>query len=182
MVTDTPTGPRGRGDAPPGAEEPAGPTPGVEEQVLAIALPKLEAAADRLKTKFMSAYGEFYEGSHKERLEELFGAAGKAKLKALAATDPNEARQWAQVVESSVRSIETLGLAASIKADAHAASLIKEAAAMVIDTLGDIASVLIGGIGSALLSGLIGPAAASLIEGAATEIAGSFRDDDQPNN
>ena len=154
----------------------------MEEQVLAIALPKLEETAGKLKDKFMAAYGDFYEGSHKERLEELFEAAGRATLKALAATDEDEARQWTQVAETSVRSIETLGLAAAIKADAHTASLIKEAAAMVIETLGEVAWSLISGLGSALLSGLIGPVASKLIEGAATEIADSFRDDDQPTN
>lgn len=165
-MTDSPTQP---------GETPSGPT--VEEQVLAIAMPKLEESADRIKAKFMAAYGEFYEGSHKDRLEELFVAAGKAKLKALAAADPNEARQWAQVAESSLVSIETLGLAAAIRADAQTANMIKEAAAMVIETLGDVASALISGLGSALLSGLLGPAGAKLIEGATAGLAEGFRDE-----
>lgn len=156
--------------------------PSYQQQVLDVAQPKLREAAEKLKGSFLSKFGDFFEEAHKDRLEELFTKAADYKLKALASLDRDKARQYAQATETTVRSIETLGLAAKIKADAKAASLIKEAAQLALDTLEDIAWGLIETVGGALVSGAIkgiaGPAGAALLEEGASALADTFRDDD----
>jgi len=159
--------------------------PDIQAQVLAIAQPKLKEAADKLKDSFLSKFGDFFEEAHKDRLAELFTKAAEYQLKALAEQDTDKRRQWAQAAESTVRSIETLGLAASIKADAKAASLIKEAASLALETLGDIAWTVLSTVGGALISGaiqgVVGPAGAALIKEGGAALADSFRgDDDKP--
>ena len=158
----------------------------VQDQVLAIAMPKLEVAADNLKDNFLAKFGDFFEDAHKDRLADLFKKAAEYKLRALAEQDVDLRRQWAQAAESSVRSIETLGLAASIKGDAKAASLIKEAASLALDTLGDIAFTVISTVGGALVSGLIqgvvGPAGAALIKEGGSALAETFLGDDKPES
>jgi len=159
--------------------------PSIEEQVLAIAQPKLEEAAVKLKDSFLAKFGDFFEEANKDRLADLFQKAADYQLKALAEPDTDKRRQWAQAAESTVRSIETLGLAASIKADARAASLIKEAAALALATLGDIAWTVISTVGGALVSGVIqgvvGPAGAALIKEGGSALAETFRDEPQPS-
>ena len=164
-------------------EEKVSADPSVEEQILAVAQPRLEQAADDLKDAFLAKFGDFIEEAHKDRLESLFTRAAEYKLKALAEKNEDRRRQWAQAAETSVRSIETLGLAAEIKADAKAASMIKEAAMLAIDTLGDIAWAVLETVGGALVSGVIkgvaGPAGAALLEEGASALADTFLGGDE---
>ena len=131
------------------------PTPDLKEQVIAIAEPKLVEAADRIRGNFMTKFGEFVEAAHKDELEDLFKGAADAKVKCLVQTDPEKARQWAQVYESKVRAMETLGLGAKVVADAKAASFLMETVNLVLDTLEDIAISIIKGVTAGLVSGAI---------------------------
>lgn len=155
------------------------PTPDLNEQIIAIAEPKLVEAAERIRGNFMTKFGEFVESSHKDKLEELFKDAADAKIKCLMQTDTNLARQWAQVYESKVRAMETLGLGSKVVADAKAASFLMETVHLVLDTLGDIAMSIIKGVTAGLVSGAINAltgGAAGAIGGSLASAAGSFLD------
>ena len=160
-------------------------SPDFETQVREIAEPKLVEAADKIRVNFMTKFGEFVEASHKDKLEDLFKGAADAKLKALLETDPNKARQWAQVSESKVRAMETLGLGAQVVADAKAASFLMETVNLVLDTLGDIAMAIIKGVTAGLVSGAInaltGGAAGAVGGGIAGAVDSFLGDPDEPS-
>jgi hypothetical protein len=129
--------------------------PSIDAQVRALAEPKIMEAADRARAAFMAQFGDFVEAAHKDELEEKFRKAGECKIKALLAEDRATAEQYAEAAELHMKAIETLGIGAKIVAQAKSASVIRETANIILDTLGDVALAVIKTIASGLVSGVI---------------------------
>lgn len=130
-------------------------TPTIDEQVWALAKPKVEEAADRARAAFMAQFGDFVEAAHRDELEEHFKKAGECKLKALMASDQDQARQYAEAAELHMDAINTLGLGAKIVAKAKTVSILKETAGIILDTIGDVALSIIKTVVSGLVSGAV---------------------------
>lgn len=158
-----------------------------QDQVRAAIEPQLRATAATLKTSFMETFGTLVEASHKDRLEKLFGEAAEARIQYSLATDPKKAEEYHQIFDAKMASIQTLGLAVKIVADAKAGQLqaqtinvVKEAAKSILRALGDVAMGLLKSVAAGLVQGAItgltggaAPALGSLaVNTAATFLAG----------
>jgi hypothetical protein len=122
---------------------------------MTAARPQLDALVAQAKKNFMAAYGSFVEAAHKDKLEKLFAEAGEAKIKALSAEDQKKSREWADIYETKLASIETLGLAVKVVGDAKAASFLRETARQILDTLGGVAAAIFKTVISAVVQGVV---------------------------
>lgn len=147
---------------------------GVNKQVRDLAMPKIMEALSRTKTAFMAQFGDYVETIHKEKLAEHFQKAGECKVKAALAKTQDEAGQYAEAAELHMQSIGTLAIGAKIVTKAKSASVIKETAAIILDTIGDVALVIIEAVASGVVSGLVGSLGGGKVAGGIADAASSF--------
>jgi len=152
----------------------------IQDQVVALAKPQLEALVEKTKSNFMEAFGDFVESSHKDRLEKLIKEAAEAKLKAITTSDSVKSKEWEDIARTKLDSIQTLGLAVKIVGAAKAHSFLKEAAKQVLDTLAGVAAgvlkAIVAGLVQGAITGLTG-GAAPIIGGGIASVAGTFLGD-----
>lgn len=133
----------------------------VLKNVIDVATPQLLDLITAAKTNFLTAFGNWVESAHRERLEELFVDAAQAKIGVLTAPTLRLAREQQDIYETAIASMETLGLAIWITAKAEAVAALKATVNQVLQVLAAAAGMLIKVAIEAALPGagaLIGPA------------------------
>lgn len=135
-----------------------------------IAEPALKDLVEDLKAQFLAAFGELKNAIHKEKVGKLFQEAAQVKLRTFVTKDQEDQRKLARVYELKLAAIETYVLGAKVVADAKAASLFKEVAKQILDTLGKVATVIL----KTVVTGLVQGAVAGFTGGAGGVLATSI--------
>lgn len=125
------------------------------DQIRAAAEPKLRELADKLQADFVAEVSEFVDNAKTDKLKELLKTATDFRLKALTASTPEEARQYAEATETALRRIKTVALAERIVAEEHTAALISKAAKLVLNTLVSVGKEILGVAVQAAVSGAV---------------------------
>lgn len=141
------------------------------KQALDAAAPEMQAQVVAVKNQFLAAFGDWVNAAHKIRLEELFMAAGRAKIASLFASTLASANENQDIFDLTVDSIETIGLADWITAKAEAMKAIKASIKQILHGLAvgfgiavkTIMGVVLPGIG-ALGGTIAGPGVTLLLD------------------
>jgi len=142
-------------------------TPPIDGQALLqtaldAAKPQLLDLISTAKDQFIANFGNWVHTTNRARLEELFVTAGQAKIDSLMAKTVEAAREAQDIFETSIASIETLGLAMWVTAKAEAIATLKSTMRQIISTVAAVAGVVIKTAIEAVVPGagaLVGPLA-----------------------
>lgn len=146
------------------------------QTALDAAKPQLTELVSAAKDNFMSSFGNWVQSSNRGRLEELFVTAGQAKISALMAKTADAAHEFQDIFETTIASIETLGLAVWITAKAEAIATLKSTVRQLLTTIAAVAGAVIKTVIEATVPGagaLIGPIAGAGVEHALNGIFGN---------
>jgi hypothetical protein len=138
----------------------------------AAAQPELEKIADDLRATFLKNVDEFVDTTRVGVLDDLLVKAAKYEIKAIMASDPEEARQYAEAAEDVLRQVSVVLVAEKVVAEKQVAALIQAAALSVWEGFKSVAAGVLGAAVKGALTGLLGPAG-----GVIADAAGSFLGD-----
>lgn len=110
---------------------------------LEAAKPQLLDLVSTAKDTFIASFGNWVQSAHRSRLEELFVTAGQAKIAVLMAVSEAGAREQQDIFETTIASIETLGLAVWITAKAEAVAALKATINQILSTIAVAAGIVL---------------------------------------
>lgn len=135
------------------------------DDVLAVTKPDLLALTGVLRDQFLQDYGSWVVSGHRARLESLFSTCAQVRLQLLSARSATEALELQETYDTLVASVETLGLALQIIADAEARKLLVAGFRRAQELVPVVAGVVL----KAVLPLIPGAAVAGPIAGAGVE-------------
>jgi len=126
--------------------------------VQAHTTPELEKLADGLADDFLSGMKDILSSADdaaKDKVQAILKQGAKFKFKALTAEDPEQAREYAEAVETSVRRVKTILLAEQIVAEETIAALVSNLWSKALDGLATIAKGLLTTVVTGIVQGAI---------------------------
>ena len=120
--------------------------------------PQLETLADGLADQFLDGMKDILSGASdasKNKVQDILKQGAKFKFKALTAEDSEQAREYAEAVETSIRRVKTILLAEQIVAEESIAALVSNLWSKALDGLATIAKGLLTTVVTGIVQGAI---------------------------
>lgn len=142
----------------------------VTEEINNVVVPKLKDTAIGIRNKFLNDFSAYIDSSKAPRIAELLDEAGDLEIKAIAATDLNLSRQYAQAAANKINSMKTIAIGEEIVAAQATANWLADAAGAVWGAFMTVGKGLVSAVATGLVDGAIRG-----LGGGGDEDAASFR-------
>lgn len=98
------------------------------DEIKRVAEPDLKQRADELRQQFLANIDEFVDSTNIDKLDDLLKKAATYEVKAIMATDREEAEQYASAAEDVLRQVKLTVISERIATSREVASMIEAAA------------------------------------------------------